>query len=195
MRLMTDQEIDQLDKQQTLQLLCRAHCYLPHDTPLSDLHKKVTALQRKRTLALWHDHSTVLKQGYILFAVKVIYDSAVFLTETELLPELVDNLQEQIEQPMIHMFAPSTSSLSDQLALIPDRLECPQELSHTITNDKGIPITDEVRFFVGDKPAQQFERGTQIGGVYKCGVCGCKGNRMQDLSHALECPPRSLQQL
>ena len=192
MRLMTDQQIHQLTEAETLQLLNQVHCYMPHDTPLSDLRERVAALQRTRTLALWHDHSTVLKQGYILFAVKVIYDSGVFFTESELLSEHAHNLQEEIEQPMIHMIAPSTSSLSDLLALIPDRIECLQELSNTITSDKGIPIKDRVRFFIGDKPAQQFERGTQVGGVYKC---GCKGSLMQDLSYALQCPPRSLQQL
>ena len=43
--------------------------------------------------------------------------------------------------------------------------------------------------------AQQFERGTQVGGAYKCCRCGCIDTLMQDLSHALQCPPRSLKHL
>ncbi len=87
------------------------------------------------------------------------------------------------------MIAPSTSSLADQLALIPDRVECLKELLY---DEKGIPVTDKIRFFIGDK---QFERGTQVGGAYKCGGCGCIDTLMQDLSYALLCPPRSLEQL
>ena len=93
------------------------------------------------------------------------------------------------------MIAPSTSSPSDQLALIGDRVECLQELSEVVTAPNGVSISDKMRFFCGDKPAQQFERGTQIGGTYKCGGCGCKDNMMQDLAHALQCHPRSLQDL
>lgn len=36
-----------------------------------------------RDLAIWHDHSTSLRTGYILFAVWIVYDPVVFLTETE----------------------------------------------------------------------------------------------------------------
>ncbi len=47
-------------------------------------------------------------------------------------------------------------------------------------------IKDKLRFFCGDKPAQQFERGKigGIGGTYKCGGCGCKDYMMQNLPHA-----------
>ena len=93
------------------------------------------------------------------------------------------------------MIAPSTSSLADQLALIPDRVECSQELSQPLSDEKGINITNRIRFFTGDKPAQQFECGAQVGGAYKCGGCGCIDTLMQDLSHALQCAPRSLSQL
>ena len=50
-------------------------------------------------------------------------------------------------------------------------------------------------FFCGDKPAQQFERGTQLGGNYKCGSCGIKSTLMQDLGHALQCQWRTLAEL
>ena len=49
--------------------------------------------------------------------------------------------------------------------------------------------------FCGDKPAQQFERGTQIRGTYKCGGCGCKDTLMMDLAHTLHCSWRSLSHL
>lgn len=56
----------------------------------------------------------------------------------------------------------------------------------------GIEIHDELRFFCGDKPAQQFERGTQVGDTYKCGACGCKDTMMEDLAHAFRRTWRSL---
>lgn len=45
-------------------------------------------------------------------------------------------------------------------------------LSDEISTSNGLKITDKLRFFVGDHPAQQFERGTQQGGKFKCGGCG-----------------------
>ena len=96
---------------------------------------------------------------------------------------------------MIYMISPSSSSPSDQLALVGDRIECLLEMSNTVVAENGVPLKDKMRFFCGDKPAQQFERGTQIGGTYKCGGCGCKDTMMQDLAHALHCKWRSLKDL
>ena len=45
----------------------------------------------------------------------------------------------------------------------------------------GIQVHDRLRFFCGDKPAQQ------LAGNYKCGSCGVKNTLMQDLGHALQC--------
>ena len=132
------------------------------------------------SLALWHDHSTILLTGYILFAVWVIYDSAVFLTSQEYAQKCgkkVSDLQETIEEPVVYMIAPSTSSPSDQLDLIGDHLECLSELSQTIASSNGIEIRDELWFFSGDNPAQEFERGAQIeksvpvGGAFLPNAC------------------------
>lgn len=51
------------------------------------------------------------------------------------------------------MIAPSSSSPSDQLSLIGDRLECLTDLSQTIMSGNGIAFRDDLRFFCGDKPA------------------------------------------
>ena len=82
------------------------------------------------------------------------------------------------------MIAPSTSSGEEQLSLVGDQIECLKEMSQPLTASNGVPITDKMRFFFcGDKPAQQFERGTQIGGTYKCGSCRYTDTMMQDLAH------------
>ena len=46
--------------------------------------KKIIANhQRQRSLAVWHDHSTILNNGLIMITVHVVYDKAVFLTNEE----------------------------------------------------------------------------------------------------------------
>ena len=84
------------------------------------------------------------------------------------------------------MIAPSTSSPECQLALVPDRADCLTELSKPIISKLGVEIQDVLRF------ARQFERGTQLGGAFKCGSCGYKDIMMADLPHALQKPWRSL---
>ena len=190
MRLKTNNELDILNKDEILSLLSLAHHDVPSGCTIEELRSELATIQRTRNLAMWHDHSTILKTGYILFAVWVVYDPAVFLTEVE-----CPNVQEVVEQPVIYMISPCGSSPSDQIGLITDRIECLQELSTSPTADNGVQVKDNMRFFCGDKPAQQFERGTQIGGCYKCGGCGCKDTMMQDLAHALECKWRSLSDL
>ncbi len=37
-------------------------------------YAELESYQRIRNLAIWHDHSTILRTGYILFAVRVVYD-------------------------------------------------------------------------------------------------------------------------
>lgn len=158
-------------------------------------YAELESYQTIRNLAIWHDHSTILRTGYILFAVWVVYDPIAFLTDDEYTAKTgqsVSNLQELIEEPAIYMIAPSSSSPEEQLALVPDRVECLQQFSQPILSQTGIQIKDCLRFFCGDKPAQQFERGTQLGGNYKCGSCGCISSLMQDLGYALQCKRRTL---
>ena len=126
----------------------------------------------------------------------IIYDPAVFLTEdqyTAKTGKYISNLQAIIEA--IYMIAHSSSSPKDQLALVGDRLECLRELSKPTIARNGVEIHDQLRFFCGDKPAQQFERGTQIGGIYKCGACGVKDVMMQDLAHTFQHTWKSLADL
>lgn len=104
----------------------------------SDSTVAIAELEKYRTvrhLAIWHDHSTILWTGYILFAIWVVYDPVVFLTDNEYTTQsglLVNSLQEVIKEPVIYMIAPSNSSPDEQLALVPDRVECLQQLSQPI---------------------------------------------------------------
>ena len=71
---------------------------------------------------IWHDHSTILHTGYILFAIWILYPM-VFIYEEEYAAtykQKIINLQEIVEEPLTYMIAPSTSSPEYQLALVPD---------------------------------------------------------------------------
>lgn len=61
----------------------------------------------------------------------------------------------------------NSPSIEDQAALIGDRTECIRELYKQLTTSQS---TISSFFFTGDKPAAQFERGTQISGNYPCGA-------------------------
>ena len=112
-----------------------------------------------------------------MIKVHVIYDSAVFLKEKS---GTLLNIQTIVEEPIIHLFVLNSSSIEDQASIIPDRVECLEGLDQPVYTSGGVPIHDIVRFFVGDHPSKQFERGTNVGGVYKCGSCGCKVEMMDD---------------
>ena len=56
-------------------------------------------------------------------------------------------------------------------------------------------IKDTLRYFTGDHPAAQFEQGTKQGGIYKCGVCGCKDSLFDDQAHSLQYCWRNLHDL
>ena len=100
-----------------------------------------------------------------------------------------------VEEPEISIIAISSSSIQDQAALIGDRAECIQELSAPLKTDNNIPIMDKLKLFYGDKPAAQFERGTQICGHYPCEACGAHITRFNDFAHCVQCKWRSLEEL
>ena len=101
-----------------------ANGMLPTNTDELELRELVRKLERTRTIAIWHDHSTVLGKGYILITAKVLYDTAVCKTQSEIQEELgrtTPNLQSLIEEPEVHMLAMCTFTVEDQTALIGDR--------------------------------------------------------------------------
>ena len=83
MRLQTDTEIHALTKDEITAFMTTVHHQPDSDASLEELQDTLSAIQRKRTLAIWHDHSTILQTGYILFAVWVVFDPAVFYTQDE----------------------------------------------------------------------------------------------------------------
>ena len=86
----------------------------------------------------------------------------------------------------------SSSSSEDQAALIDDRLACIKQMNTELLTNDNITIRDQLMFFNADKPAAQFERGTQQGGNYPCGSCGVHALRMDDFAHCSSLEWRSL---
>ena len=121
------------------------------------------------------------------------YDPAVYLASTE---NSIPTVQTMVEEPEVYMVSLNSYTIEDQAAaLIADRVSCLYDLTEPTLTTNGIEITDKLRFFIGDHPAAQFERGTQMGGIFKCGGCGCKASIMDDLAHSLRCRTQSLQDL
>ena len=164
-----------------------------------DLLKALKTFQRTRHLTLWHDHSVILGRGYLLMTIHCLFDPAVFYTTTEFNEmfneKLPIKIEDYVEEPELYMFCMSSSSLADQLANIGDRLDCLQTLSDPVYSINNIPINDCLRFYTGDHPAASFERGCQLGGNYKCGSCGVKATRIDDLAHVFSLQQRDLNDL
>lgn len=154
--------------------------------------------QRSRSLCIWHDHATILKMGFIMLTVHIMYDPLVFFTDEEyqqVHPHATVSVQCEVEQPEVYLLSLGSSSAEDQASLIGDRISCLLDLQTPVKTEQGIEITDNVRFFTGDHPAAQFEQGTKQGGTYKCGACGCKEYLFSDQAHTLCHDWRQLKEL
>lgn len=191
MRLLTDTQLQALSRPDLLQALTKFDITDHSEASDDDLRQSLAHYQRHRHLLFWHDHATILGSGFLMITTNILYDPAVFFTNKEykeMTPHLSNiNVQAEIEQAEIYMLAMGSSSLEDQVALVPDRMECLQEVSSPVKSTDGVPVWDIAHFFTGDKPSVQFERGTQQGGTYKCG-CGCENTMMDDQAHALRIP-------
>lgn len=149
MRLQTNEQISCMSRECIVSVI--NHRPSPNAS-LVDLQATLSTLQCMYTLTMWHDHSTILQTGYILFAVWVVYDPGMFYSQAEWQEQQTGqsgaNIQSQVEEPVIYMIAPSNSSPADQLALVSDRIECLQELSRSVTASIGVEVKDTLRFFV-----------------------------------------------
>lgn len=198
MHLLSDSELSELTESELTSTLINNHVHVSSNQPIEDLQKQVAKIQRTRSLVIWHDHAEILGTGFIMITVNTIYDTVVFLTKEQYMERSehpIANLQSVVEQPYMYMIAAGSSSAEDQAALIADRVDCLYDLKDEIMTDEGIPVRDIMHFFKGDTPAKQFERGTQKGGYYKCGSCGCHSDVIDDLTCALQCTWRSLSEI
>ena len=92
-----------------------------------------------------------------------------------------------MEQPQIHIFLRCRSSELEQAATAEYCIPCLKEMGHPLevkTNySEAVEVRDVVRFFHGDKPAQQLECGQSKGGTYPCVTCEADSRMFDDLVH------------
>ena len=50
----------------------------------SDTELRAMVAELERTIGIWHDHGTILGQGYVLITANVFYDPTVFKIQTEI---------------------------------------------------------------------------------------------------------------
>ena len=158
------------------------------ETELSMHLKKIS---HQRYLKVWHDHSSIAGHGHLLVTVSCIYDPAFYYTPVEVAGVDVQSI---VERPELHILGRSTSSLEDQALFNQCRLDCVKELAAPIFTSTGVAVRDILRFFHGDGPAQQYEAGNSVGGVYPCVSCGIESKSIQNLEHSFKCPTRTLKE-
>ena len=140
----------------------------------------------KRSLWMWHDHSSLVSHGIIAVMVGVVYNPVPFLSESE-----SPGVQEFIEGE-IHFIAHGSSSLADQARIIPERLAELEGLGEPLFTSGGVRVFDTLKYFKSDKPAVEFEAGISCGGNFLCVGCVCSSYRFTDFAHATSCEQRSL---
>ena len=113
MHLSTDEQINTLPADELRAIMTQMH----EDTSDTDkkLRERLQVLQRTRTLAIWHDHATLLGLG-VMITVHVVFDAAVFYTQSEWNGNGGENINVQsiIERPSIYMICAGSSTHEDQ---------------------------------------------------------------------------------
>ena len=148
MHLMSNDEIYSLSLEVEEKL--RSYAEIHVSTGIVDQHLLLKKLQRSRTLVLWHDRSTIIGSGYLLMTIHALYDPAVYLStaqyERKSGRKCARSVQEIVEEPELYMLCMSSSSLSDQLSTISDRLDCLLDLSKPVDCSKNVTIHDSLTF-------------------------------------------------
>ena len=94
MHLNTDEEIDAMSVEDLQVMMSKWNEGSPDC--VDKLLDQIKELQRTHTLALWHNHATLLGLGIVMVTVHVVYDQAVFYTQSECDRQSI-NLQSTIE--------------------------------------------------------------------------------------------------
>ena len=128
MRLTPTHVLNTMTTEELIEQLKPLHYTTCSTMTREQLSQLLVCCERTRSLALWHDHATILKMGYIMLTIHVMYDLLVFYTDVEYHQKHPHNptvsVQSQVEQPEIYLLSPGSSTVEDQSALIGDRLDC-----------------------------------------------------------------------
>lgn len=74
---------------------------------LPAMREKLKEMERTRHFAVWHDHSSVANQGYLMFLACVLYDPAIHLTDKEYEEKYGEAIEVQkvVEVPELYIVA------------------------------------------------------------------------------------------
>ena len=146
------------------------------DLTVLELTEKLRRYERTRHMIMWSDHSSIMNHGHLLLTVNFLYDTAFFLSREELKSAKgIDiDIEKVVQRPQVYILGRCSDKLVDQLCYIANRVEDLQELEDQIESECNALVTDVMRFFHGDHPAQAVEAGQQEGGHYPCCLCDRK---------------------
>ena len=152
---------------------------------LATKQELLQACTQQRYLKVWHDHGPIAGRGHIMVLFSCLYDPAFYYTPKELSDRGINvDVISVVEKPHIHILAQSGSSDAEQMVYNDTRSECLCDLDTPIEESTGKHITDTLRYFHGDGPAQEFETGHNRSGHYPCIACHTHVSRFDDLCHA-----------
>ena len=107
MRLREDSEYELLQRGHVVDSLKNINEFTGKDTVLSTevLVQKLTQIERKRHIMVWHDCSTISSHSYFMIMLSVMYDPAVYLTNNEYLQRYKcrNDVQATVEQPQLYI--------------------------------------------------------------------------------------------
>ena len=128
--------------------------------------------------------------------VNCLYDEAFYYTKDELRQKTGDDIDVDalIQKPNVYILARCSDKLIDQLCYVNNRVEDLTDLKDPVISTRNAPVTDIMRFFHGDHPAQAVEAGQQEGGNYPCCFCNKRVSAWTDMVSCYRADNISLQQ-
>ena len=169
---------------------------LDEEMSIDEMKKLLKELERSRHIQIWHDASTVANHAHILFSVNILYDQAVFYTNSEYKQKFGETIDVQsiIEIPELYLIGRCRST-DEQLGYIETREECLKEMTKLIKIDDQILLKDTMRMFHGDGPAAQLENGNQKGGHYFCPNCEVHIHLAHDITYNYQLKLKSFEDM
>lgn len=167
MRAESNDYYKNLDRSNCLELLNK---YMVHfedsatesELSLTKLRAMVKDVETTRHFLIWWDHAELLNYTYVLFNFQLMYNPAVYKSDTMTEREL----QKFIETPQMYFMGISRSTTETEESYSPMRLSDLATLSANMVNKHGIAYKDVYKFTLGDTPARNSESGQNKGGHY-----------------------------
>ena len=153
-----------LEKNSILQMLKEYGIHdLSHDNmEENELQNLLRNIESTREIAIWYDHSAIANHSHVLFTFQVIYNHATYVCPHGM---DVDDMQKDIETPLVYMLGMSKSTTAAERSYDELRLLDVLSLS-TPKSINGVVFKDIFRVTFGDNPVRCSESGQNKSGSY-----------------------------